>query len=209
MKKLLIILSIAVAFALLPYVALILYVSKVAKQDAKIKSDVIVVLGEGAYGGISCYGPICQQKRFIPHPQYNPCLIARIDHAVDLYKKHYASTILMSGGTDKEDNKNEAETMKAIAIQAGIPASDILMEKASTSTYENLAFSQEILMKAHLRSTIIVADAATNARAGLVASKLQYNYSLSPDMNTPCSHRSDYFLREPLAIIEYFLLGRI
>ncbi len=44
-----------------------------------------------------------------------------MNHAVYLYKNHYASKILMSGGTDKEDNKNEAETMKAIAIQDGIP----------------------------------------------------------------------------------------
>lgn len=209
MKKFVIILSVIALFALLLYAALVFYVSKVAKQDTKVKSDVIVVLGEGAFGGISCYGPICKQKSFVPRSQYNPCLVARIDHAVDLYKNHYASKILMSGGTDKEDNKNEAETMKTIAIDAGVPGADILMEKESKSTYENLAFSQKILNNAGLHSAIIVTDPSTNARTGLVASKLHYDYSLSPDMNTPCSHRSDYIFREPLAIIEYFLLGRI
>ncbi len=209
MKKSLFILSILVVVALLSYVALVFYVGNVAKQDTKIKSDVIVVLGEGAIGGTSCFGPICKQKGFMPHPQYNPCLVARIDHAVDLYNNHYASKILMSGGTDKEDNKNEAETMKTIAIAKGIPEKHILLEKASTSTYENLAFSQKILDKAHLKSAIIVTDPAANARAGLVASKLHYQYSLSPDMNTPCSHRSDYVVREPLAIIAYFLTGKI
>lgn len=209
MKKVLITFSIISAAILLTYTALVIYVDINAKQDTKVKSDAIVVLGEGAYGGISCYGPICKQKGFIPHPQYNPCLVARIDHAVDLYKNHYASKILMSGGTDKEDNKNEAETMKTIAMENGIPEGDILMEKDSTSTYENLVFSQTILNKAGLHSVIIVTDPSTNARAGLVASKLYYKYSLSPDMNTPCSHRSDYLFREPLAIIDYFLLGKI
>ena len=115
MKKSLIILSIVVTVAILSYATLVFYVSNMAKQDTKVKSDVIIVLGEGAFGGISCYGPICKQKGFVPHPQYNPCLVSRIDHAVDLYKNHFASKVLMSGGTDKEDNKNEAETMKTIA----------------------------------------------------------------------------------------------
>lgn len=207
-KKIFITLSIIVLAILLAYAALVIYIGNMAKQDTKVKSDVIVVLGEGAYGGITCFGPRCLQG-FVPHPQYNPCLVARIDHAVDLYKNHYASKILMSGGIDKEDNKNEAETMKSIAIQDGIPAENILMEKESTSTYENLKFSQTILTKAHLNSVIIVTDPSTNARAGLVASKLHYTYSLSPVMNTLCSHRSDYLLREPFAIIYYFISGKI
>lgn len=115
----------------------------------------------------------------------------------------------MSGGTDKEDNINEAETMKKIAIQAGVLGADILIEKESTSTYENLALSQKILNKAGLHSIIIVTDPYTNARAELVAEKLHYNYSLSPAINTPCSHPSEYFFREPLAIIVYILSGNI
>ena len=115
----------------------------------------------------------------------------------------------MSGGTDKGDNVNEAETMKKIAMQDGIPETNILMENKSTSTYQNLVFSQKILSKAGLHSAIIVTDPSTNARAGLVASKLHYAYSLSPDMNSPCSYTFNYIFREPLAIIYYFLSGKI
>lgn len=207
-KKILITLSIIVVIILLIYVPLVIYISHMAKQDTKVKSDVIVVLGEGAMGGISCFGPRCQHG-FVPHPQDNPCLVSRINQAVSLYKNHYAPKILMSGGTDKEDNVNEAETMKTIAMKDGIPGADILTENKSTSTYENLVFSQNILNKAGLHSAIIVTDPATNARAGLIASKLHYTYSLSPDTNTTCSHLSDYYLREPLAIIDYFLSGKI
>lgn len=115
----------------------------------------------------------------------------------------------MSGGTDKSDNVNEAETMKAIAIKDGVPEPDILTEDKSTSTYQNLAFSQKILDKAGLHSAIIVTDPPTNARAGLVASKLHYTYSLSPDVDTTCSHVSDYVIREPLAVLSYFFSGKI
>ena len=179
-----------------------------AKQDRPVKSDTIVVLGEAALGGTSCFGPRCQ-NHVDPLPHYNVCLVYRISHAVSLYKEHYAPKILMSGGTDKEDGVNEAETMKAIAIKDGVPAADILVETKSTSTYQNLDFSQNILNSDGLHSAIIVTDPSTNARAGLVASKLHYAYSLSPDMNSPCSHTYEYIIREPLAIIYYFLSGKI
>jgi uncharacterized SAM-binding protein YcdF (DUF218 family) len=208
MKKVLTIASIVVAGILLMYVSLILYVFNMAKQDTRVKSAAIVVLGEKAISGTSCFGPRCQQG-FVASPHYNSCLESRIDQAVYLYKNHYAPKILMSGGTDKGDDVSEAETMKTIATKDGIPAADILVETKSTSTYQNLAFSQKILNSAGLHSAIIVTDPSTNARAGLVASKLHYSYSLSPDMNSPCSHLSDYIFREPTAIIYYFLTGKI
>jgi uncharacterized SAM-binding protein YcdF (DUF218 family) len=218
MKKFLILLSIFTAIAmaaLLVYVGLLFYISSKAEQDTKVKSDVILVLGGSAMGGTSCYGPICN-KGFVPKPRLNPCLVARVDHAVSLYKGEYAPKILMSGGTDKEDNVNEAETMKKIAMAAGVPEADILMEKESTSTYENFALSQKVLSGAGLHSVIIVTDPYANARAALVASKLQYTYSLSPvvesacwdqDKDKPFTNRDSR--REAFALIAYMLLNRL
>jgi uncharacterized SAM-binding protein YcdF (DUF218 family) len=214
-KKFLIILSIIATSALLIYASLLIYISNKAQQDTKVKSDVILVLGGHAISGISCYDPICQQG-FVPKPHYNPCLVARVDHAVSLYKNHYAPKILMSGGTDKETNVNEAETMKKIAIEAGIPETDILVEKESTSTYENFALSQKIINEAGLHSVIIVTEPYHNARAELVASKLHYKYSLSPaiestcwdqDKDKPFTNRDSS--REALALIVYKFLNRI
>ena len=217
MKKFLILLSIIAASILLfsiTFTALLIYISNEAKQDTKVKSDVILVLGGSAYGGTSCYGPICQHD-FVPQRRLNPCLVARVDHAVSLYKEHYAPKILMSGGNDKEDNANEAETMKKIAIDAGVPEADILMEKESTSTYENFALSQKIITDAKLHSIIIVSDPYHNARAELIASKLHYKYSVSPAVESPCwdqdksSLTNRDFLHEALALIGYKLLNRI
>ena len=207
-KKIIISLSVIIALFLLIYGGLVIYVFHMGHQDTKVKSDAIVVLGEAALGGSSCFGPRCQSGS-APSPHPSVCLASRINQAVSLYKNHYASKIVMSGGTDSLDNVNEAEAMKTIAISDGVPAPDILLENKSTSTYENLAFSQKVLNAARLHSVIIVTDPSTNARAGLVASKLDYNYTLSPDMNTTCSHLNDYIFREPLAIIYYFLSGKI
>src|SRR5690348_6004974 len=102
MKKLLVMLPIIAISILLLYAALLAYIGEKAQQDTKVKSDVILVLGGIAISGTSCYGPICQKIGFVPHPHYNPCLVARVDHAVTLYKDGYAPKILMSGGNDKE-----------------------------------------------------------------------------------------------------------
>lgn len=205
-----IVISILVALAVLlaGYGALVGYVFHAAGQSLVVKSDAIVVLGEAAMGGTTCFGLRCQHGQ-VATPHYNACLESRVDHAVLLYRSHYAPKIVMSGGTDPSDDVNEAEAMKAIAVQAGVPASDILLEDASTSTYENLTFSQKVLASAGLHSAIIVTDPATNARAGLVAAKLRYSYTLSPSTDGSCSHLGDYALREPLAIIYYFFSGKV
>ncbi len=218
MKKFLFIILLTIVgvavFVLILYTALLAYITNKAEQDTKVKSEVILVLGGEAISGISCYGPICQHG-FVPHPQLNPCLVARVDHAVSLYKGGYAPKILMSGGTDANTNVNEAETMKKIAIDAGVPEADILMETKSTSTYENFLFSQTILNSANLHSVIIVTDPYHNARAALVASKLHYDYSLSPDVESTCwaQDKNNPFnrdsLREASALIEYKLLNEI
>lgn len=208
-KKIIITLSVVLAIVLMSYGASVIYIYRMAKQDTAVKSDAIVVLGEMAMGGTSCFGARCQQVSVPTPPHYSICLESRINQAVSLYKNHYATKIVMSGGTDAADSVNEAEAMKTIALKDGIPASDILLENKSTSTYQNLAFSKEVLSKAGLHSVIIVTDPATNARAGLVASKLRYNYTLSPDVETTCSHLGEYVLREPLAIMYYALSGKI
>jgi uncharacterized SAM-binding protein YcdF (DUF218 family) len=215
LKKLIIIFLIITVSTILLGTVLLIYIGKEAKKDTKVKSDVILVLGGSAMAGTTCVGPICKQIGFIPHPHYNPCLVARVDHAVLLYKEGYAPKILMSGGDDKEDNVNEAETMKKIAIEAGIPEEDILMEKESTSTYENLTRSQKVINEAGLHSVIIVSEPYHNARAELVAKKLHYNYTLSPARDSQCWNENNFFAnwsfvkRESLAIIDYKLLNRI
>ncbi len=215
MKKLIIIISAILASAGFIYFSLLIYIDKNAEQDTKIKSDAILVLGGSAIGGISCVGPICKNG-FVPNPHYNPCLVARVMHGVSLYKDHYAPKIVMTGGNDEESNVNEAETMKKIATEAGVPEKDILLEKESTSTHENFLLSKKILEEAGLLSIIVVTDPYHSVRAGLIASKLHYQYSLSPavesacwdqDKNKPFTNRDSR--REVFALIVYKLLNKI
>lgn len=173
------------------YLSLAFYVAHQAEQDTKTKSDAILVLGARSY----------------INGTYNPCLLARVTHAVVLYKEDYAPTIIVSGGNDREDNANEAETMKKIAMQSGVPSKAILLEKKSTSTYENFLYSQRIMQANHIRSIIIDTEPYHMARAELVAKKLGIHYTVSPASDSPCWQPNHYFtpffLKEPLAIMGY------
>jgi uncharacterized SAM-binding protein YcdF (DUF218 family) len=179
------------------YLGLALYVGKAANIDTKKKSDVILVLGAKSYHGNG----------------YNPCMVARVNHAVELYKGKYAPVMLLSGGNDVEDNVNEAETMAKLAEKAGVNKKAILLEKVSTSTYENFLNSKKILQEKHLRSVIIVTEPFHVARAALVAEKLGIKYTVSPAVNSPCwqqgKYLTKYFLKEPVAIVGYKIENKL
>ncbi|MBI3887760.1 YdcF family protein [Candidatus Microgenomates bacterium] len=185
------------SLSLFVYIFIALFVANKAGNDIKHKSDVILVLGARSY----------------INGEYNPCLKARVDHAVSLYKDGYAPKLLVSGGTDKEDNANESETMKKIAVEQGVAAKDILLEKAATSTYENFTLSKEIMNKNNLHSAIIVTEPFHIARASLVGKKLGFTDNASPATESPCwkqnTYLSRYFLKEPFAILVYKLQNKL
>jgi uncharacterized SAM-binding protein YcdF (DUF218 family) len=182
---------------LVAYFSVAFYVGKQAERDTKTKSDAILVLGARSY----------------IEGSHNPCLKARVLHAVELYRDGYAQKIIFSGGDDKEDTVNEAETMQKIAISNGVLSNRIIMEKTATSTYENFSLSQKLLAENNVKSVIIVTEPFHMARASLVAKKLGYNYSVSPAEKSPCwqpnKYFTKYFLKEPFAITAYKLQNKL
>lgn len=172
-------------------------ISKDIEKDTSVKSDAIFVLGARSYR----------------NGTYNPCLQARVDHAVILYKEGKSDKLVFSGGTDREDNANEAEVMKKIAVEQGVSPDVIYLEKSSTSTYENFYLSQQVFDQQDIHSIIIVTEPFHMPRATLIAQKLGINYSVSPAVESRCwtqnKYLSRYFLKEPLVIYEYKLQGEL
>ena len=67
----------------------------------------------------------------------------RIKRGIELYKQGAAPKIMMSGdhGTKTYD---EVNTMKQIAVDAGIPSSDVFMDHAGFSTYESMYRARDV-----------------------------------------------------------------
>ncbi|MBO5468506.1 MAG: YdcF family protein [Lachnospiraceae bacterium] len=72
----------------------------------------------------------------------------RINKAAEYMKKHPGMKAIVSGGQGADEGISEAEAMKNGLLSSGIAAERILVEDQSTSTKENLDYSQKLLTEA-------------------------------------------------------------
>ena len=88
--------------------------------------------------------------------QPGPCQIARTSAAVDLWRMGYASNLILTGG---ESGKGiEARSMAIVAGQAGVPASQVVLEEQAHNTVENLRYSKKLMAERNWQSVILVSE---------------------------------------------------
>lgn len=92
--------------------------------------------------------------------------------------------LLFSGGPTPDRSASEAATMAAIAVASGVPQSAITVESESRNTYQNLAFSKD-LVAAHRGRVYLVTSAMHMTRAVAVAERL--DLTVEP---YACDHRA-------------------
>ena len=105
----------------------------------------------------------------------------RIQRGIELYNQGASPKIIMSGdhGTVEYD---EVNTMKQIAVESGIPSSDVFMDHAGFSTYESIYRAKEIF---GAEKIIIVTQEYHLYRALYIAEKLGIEaYGVNSDYNT-------------------------
>ena len=95
-------------------------------------------------------------------------LADRVLGGVELYKKGVAPKIIMSGDHGRTDY-DEVNAMKQVAIDAGIPSSEVFMDHAGFSTYESIYRAKEIF---GAEKVIIVTQEYHLYRALYIAEKL-------------------------------------
>ena len=80
----------------------------------------------------------------------SPLLKGRVDRALKFYREQLAETgkpltFIPSGGQGPDEVISESESMKRYLMEKGVPEDRILLEDRSTSTYENMLFSKNVL----------------------------------------------------------------
>lgn len=145
------------------------------------RSDLIVVLGGGAFGN----GVLGRST------------VERLVRGLELYRAGYAPKVLFSGGaplgsTDKmfhtllgravsgNSNATEAALMEDTAVRLGIPKVAVATDTVSENTYENLVETKKYMESNGLKSCIIVTSATHMKRAALVARKLGLHFHPAP-----------------------------
>lgn len=74
----------------------------------------------------------------------------RLEKGIELYKKGYASHLILSNG--QENNFYHQ------AKESGIPEDSIILENHATSTTENAKFTKRLMMNYHFQSAIVVSS---------------------------------------------------
>ncbi len=186
-----------VLLALATYLALLAWVGSSATLETAGRSDVAIVLGAAAYH----------------NGAWNPCLVARVQQGVKLLRAGTVTTLILSGGVDIEDGASEAGVMRQIALRSGADPKALLLEPLSTTTAQNLKFSQALMQREGLKSAVIVSDPYHLPRAGLIARRLNLESTVSPALASPCWTRgqmlSRFSMREPLALVDNWLRGNL
>jgi uncharacterized SAM-binding protein YcdF (DUF218 family) len=90
----------------------------------------------------------------------------RLKQAVDLYRAGYAPVLILSSGYVY--SFHEADAMRALAVDQGVPASQIMLEEHATNTYENVKFVDEILRDRRWHRILLVSSPYHMRRAVLV-----------------------------------------
>jgi uncharacterized SAM-binding protein YcdF (DUF218 family) len=137
--KRLILAAICAATAALLFVAW--RVARQAGQDEARAADVILILGAAEYRG-----------------KPSPVLKARLDHAIQLYRRGLAPLLLTTGGHGLNSPFTEAEAARDYLVSQGISAENILLEAEGTSTLQSVAAAAEILERHNLKSCLVVTD---------------------------------------------------
>ena len=102
----------------------------------------------------------------------------RVKQAIDLYKAGYARFLVLSSGYVY--SFREAEVMRALATDNGVPASAIVLELRATSTYQNVVFVDEILRDHHWQKILLVSSPYHMRRAMLAWRKAAPEIAVTP-----------------------------
>ncbi len=82
----------------------------------------------------------------------------------DLYHQGLAQKVLLVGGFTQA-NVSEAEAMRRIVAERGIPSKDILLETESKSTLANARLGAELLKQMDIKAVLVVAQEIHARRA--------------------------------------------
>ena len=125
-------------------------------------------------------------------------LYDRISVGVTLYQNGASPKLLMSGDHGQKEY-DEVNTMKAYAIDAGVPSADVFMDHAGFSTYESVFRAKEIF---GAKRIVIVTQEYHLYRALYIANALGIEaYGVSADLRG-YSGQTKRDLREILARIK-------
>lgn len=155
--------------------------------------DYVIVLGAGLRG-----------------EEVSNTLKIRLDEAIKYYRQNLKTTIIVSGGQGADEVISEAEAMKRYLEREGVPEAHIIKEDKSTTTFENIAFSKDILEeRGHQEDKVLIVTNDYHLfRAQMIAYFMGLRSEGLPAMSAPLV-RMNYLVREYPTLMIHFIQSLI
>ncbi len=166
-------LAIRVILALVAIVAVYLAVTFVqvwmaSRRDSARPSQAIIVLGAAQYNG-----------------RPSPVLAARLDHAIDLYRRHIAPVIVVTGGRQPGDHYTEAGASADYLHEHGVADRAILRETTGRTSWESLEAAARFLKSRDIIRVVLVSDPYHSLRISAIAHDVGLDAVTSPTRTSP------------------------
>jgi uncharacterized SAM-binding protein YcdF (DUF218 family) len=184
--------TLIIALVLVGWVISMILVERAGQRDEAQAADAIVVLGAAQYVG-----------------RPSPVLRARVDHAVSLWKRGLAPTLILTGGTGVGDTTSEAAVARKYAMSRGVPDRAIVIERHGRTTSESMQAVARIMDDREKKTVILVSDPFHMLRLSILARRFGLVPYTSPTRTSPITssreERWKYMVSEsvkvPLAYI--------
>ena len=135
-------------------------------------------------------------------------LKVRLDAAADYLMEHPAAACVVSGGRGADESCTEASVMRTYLIRKGIAPERIYSEERSTSTYENIMFSREIIQKNGLDPHMAIATQEFHQyRAQRLAEQVGVRDVGAVTAHSRIDLLGSYWLRDFFGICHMILFG--
>lgn len=148
--------------------------------------DYVVILGAGLRG-----------------TEPSKTLEGRLVSAINYLNEHPDTPVIVSGGQGTEERISEAEAMRLYLVKHGIDRNRVILEDASTSTYENLKFTKALLEEKGVTdpSLLIVTSDYHLARSKMIARHFGLSCKgLAGD--SPFFVKVNYYFREYVGMLD-------
>lgn len=165
------------------------------RRDEARPVGAIVVLGAAQYVG-----------------RPSPVLRARLDHAVTLWRRNLAPTLIVTGGRGTGDTTSEAAVSQRYLTQNGVPINAILLETEGRTTSESMAGVAALMGSRDRNDVILVSDPFHMFRLTILARRHGLLAYGSPTPTSPIAaspaQRWKYALGESIKAPLSFVLER-
>ena len=148
---------------------------RAARHDDARRSDAILVLGAAQFDG-----------------RPSKVLAARLDHAIDLYRRKIAPAIVVTGGKEPGDRFTEAAAAASYLHAHGVPDTAILREVSGRTSWQSLEAAARFLKGQHLTHVVLVSDPYHDARIEDIAGDVGLHAVVSPTRTSPINGAAEW-----------------